>query len=81
MIKEFQNEYRWLSNFWPVQIKYKGRSFHNVENAYHSEKSDEYFFKNYCAHESNSRILIKNISNILIYVRTGISPKKILCWI
>ncbi len=57
MIKGFSGKYRWLSNFWPVQIQYKGRFFHNVENAYHSEKSDDEFYKNFCAHESNPRIV------------------------
>ncbi len=59
MIKEFQGEYRWLSNFWPVQIKYKGRVFHNVENAFHSEKSDDSFFKDFCKLESNPKIVKK----------------------
>ncbi|MCD5390148.1 MAG: NADAR family protein [Candidatus Pacebacteria bacterium] len=57
MIKEFQGEYRWLSNFWPVQIKYKDRVFHNVENAYHSEKSDDSFYKDFCAFEADPRIV------------------------
>ncbi|MCI5051211.1 MAG: DCC1-like thiol-disulfide oxidoreductase family protein [Candidatus Pacebacteria bacterium] len=59
MIKEFQGKYRWLSNFWPVQMEYKGRVFHNVENAFHSEKSDDKAFKNFCASESNPRIVKK----------------------
>jgi ribA/ribD-fused uncharacterized protein len=60
MIREFQGEYRWLSNFWPVEIKYKGRVFHNVENAYHSEKSHDELFKDFCASESNPRIVKEN---------------------
>lgn len=65
MIKEFQGKYRWLSNFWPVQIEYKGRVFHNVENAYHSEKSDDYSFKDFCASESNPRIVKKKQKEII----------------
>lgn len=59
MIKQFQGIYRFLSNFWPVQIEYKGRVFHNVENAFHSEKSDDKNFKDFCAQESNPRIVKK----------------------
>ena len=57
MIKEFQGEYRWLSNMWPVCIKYKERIFYNVENAFHSEKSDSNVWKNFCANEPEGRIV------------------------
>jgi len=57
MIKEFQGEYRWLSNMWPVCIEYKGRKFYNVENAFHSEKSGDGSFKDFCAHEVEGRIV------------------------
>lgn len=33
-IKGFQGEYRWLSNFWPCRVIYKGIQFPSVENAY-----------------------------------------------
>ena len=55
MIKEFQGENRWLSNFWPVQIEYKGRTFANIENAYHSEKNNTDEWKDFCATESDPR--------------------------
>ena len=58
-IKEFQGEYRWLSNFWPVEIEYKGRFFSNVENAFHSEKSNDEKFKDFCASESDPKIVKK----------------------
>lgn len=35
MIKQFQGEYRWLSNFWPCQITI----FPSVENAYQAMKT------------------------------------------
>ncbi len=57
MIKEFQGEYRWLSNFWPVQILYKERVFHNVENAYHSEKNNNPEWKDFCAQEEDPRVV------------------------
>lgn len=34
MIKGFQGEYRWLSNFWPCKVIYKDIEFPSVENAY-----------------------------------------------
>lgn len=38
MIKEFQGEYRWLSNFWPVDIEYEGLQYPSVEHAYQAAK-------------------------------------------
>ena len=66
MIKEFKNEYRWLSNFYSVEINYKGRAYHNVENAFHSEKSGEVFFKDFCAQESNPRVVKKEQRNMIL---------------
>lgn len=37
-IKEFQGEYRWLSNFWPCSIKFEGLTYPSVENAYQAAK-------------------------------------------
>lgn len=49
MIKEFQNEYRWLSNFAPCKIVLNGTSFPSVEHAYMSAKSNDPEWKNICA--------------------------------
>lgn len=49
MIKEFQGEYRWLSNFAPVHIKLKEFDYPSVEHAYMSAKSDSYAWKLKCA--------------------------------
>lgn len=38
-ILEFQGEFRWLSNFWPVQILSEGRVYPSVENAYQAAKA------------------------------------------
>lgn len=38
MIKEFQNEYRWLSNFWAARVEYDGDIFPSVEHAYQAAK-------------------------------------------
>lgn len=37
-ITEFQDEFRWLSNFFPVQIEYEGLTYPSVENAYQAGK-------------------------------------------
>lgn len=53
MIREFQNEYRWLSNFAPVKIKLDGLEFPSVEHAYMSAKSDDEEWKNFCSNPNN----------------------------
>ena len=42
IIKEFQGEYRWLSNFWICKIKYDGIVFSSVEAAYQAAKTTDY---------------------------------------
>jgi ribA/ribD-fused uncharacterized protein len=59
MIKEFQGEYRWLSNFWPVEISYKGRVFKSVEHAYMSEKNTSDVWKDFCENEVDPKIVNK----------------------
>jgi ribA/ribD-fused uncharacterized protein len=39
MIQEFQEEYRFLSNFWPANITYKNMTFRSVEHAYQAAKT------------------------------------------
>jgi len=41
MIEEFQGEYRWLSNFAPVDIEYQGIAYPSVEHYYQAMKSDK----------------------------------------
>jgi len=38
-IKEFQGEYRWLSNFWLCPIEYNGHVYKSVEHAYQASKA------------------------------------------
>jgi len=38
-IKEFQGEYRWLSNFYPCMVEYDGNIFPSVEHAYQATKA------------------------------------------
>ena len=42
MIKEFQGEYRWLSNFWPAKVKFRHIEFPTVENAYQAAKCQDW---------------------------------------
>lgn len=41
MIAEFQGEYRWLSNFWPVTILVCDVAYASVEHAYQASKSND----------------------------------------
>jgi len=41
VIKEFKDEYRWLSNFWPVTITYEGLTYPSVEHAYQAQKTND----------------------------------------
>lgn len=45
MIREFQGNKRWLSNFAPVQIKLEELIFPSVEHAYMSAKSNDVSWK------------------------------------
>lgn len=53
MIKEFQNEYRWLSNFAPVLIILDKIEYSSVEHAYMSAKSDDIEWKKFCSNPNN----------------------------
>lgn len=38
-IDKFFGEYRFLSNFWPCKVEYRGRIFPSTENAFHAAKA------------------------------------------
>ena len=38
-IDSFSGEYRWLSNFWPAQVRVYGEQYPSVEHAYQAAKS------------------------------------------
>lgn len=65
MITEFQNEYRWLSNFAPVKIKLDGLEFPSVEHAYMSAKSDEEEWKKFCSNSNNTAGDVKRKSRTI----------------
>lgn len=41
MIKEFQGEYRFLSNFWPCTVIHDGFGYQNAESAYQAAKTND----------------------------------------
>jgi ribA/ribD-fused uncharacterized protein len=63
-IKQFQGEYRWLSNFWPVTISYgePAKFYPSVEHAYMSAKSDDPEWKSFCSDFSNPAGYVKKAS-------------------
>lgn len=62
MIKEFQGQYRWLSNFAPVKITIGQFTYSSVEHAYMSEKSDSIEWKRFCADSNNTPGTVKKAS-------------------
>lgn len=48
MIKEFQGEFRWLSNFAPVSVVYDGVKYRSVEHAYMAAKSNDKAWREFC---------------------------------
>ena len=48
MIKEFKDNYRWLSNFYPCKIVWYGKMFLSVENAYQASKCDDKRWIEFC---------------------------------
>lgn len=65
MIKEFNNEYRWLSNFAPVKIILDGVEYPSVEHAYMSKKSDDTEWKKFCMDANNKPYQVKRQSKTL----------------
>lgn len=54
MIHEFKGEYKWLSNFEPVNITIDGITYPSVEHAYMSAKCDDPEWKKYCSDSNNT---------------------------
>ena len=44
MISEFHGEHRWLSNFWPCTVVYRGVAWPSSEHAYVAAKVDDTVF-------------------------------------
>lgn len=65
MIKEFQNEFRWLSNFAPVKIVLDGVQYPSIEHAYMSAKSDDVEWKKFCSNSNNKAGDVKRQSRTI----------------
>jgi len=66
MISEFQNEYRWLSNFAPVIVVLDEVEYPSVEQAYMSAKSDEAVWKEFCAAADINPKWVKKLSTLIV---------------
>lgn len=75
MIKEFQNEYRWLSNFAPCKIILEGVEYPSVEHAYMSAKSDDEDWKYFCSNPNNKAGDVKRQSKYIQLKRNWDSIK------
>jgi len=62
MIKEFQKEYRWLSNFTLVDISFNSITYPSVEHAYCSFKSNDLEWKKTCADKNITSAQIKKLA-------------------
>lgn len=60
MIKEFQGEYRWLSNFAKVEVYWDNKKFPSVENAYQAAKNDDIKWHELC--QTQDEFFIKKAS-------------------
>jgi len=45
IINSFKDEYDFLSNFYPVTVRFEDLSYPTVEHAYQASKSKEFFFR------------------------------------
>ncbi len=68
MITEFQDKYRWLSNFAYVKINLDGIEYPSVEHAYMSAKSTNPEWKRICSNSDNSPGYIKKSSRVVTLV-------------
>jgi len=66
MIKEFQGNYRWLSNFAPVDIVIRDKAYPSVEHAYMAMKApDNADWQSFCSNKSNSAGKVKKASKFI----------------
>ncbi len=75
MIREFQGNKRWLSNFAPVEIKLDGLIFPSVEHAYMSAKSDDIKWKKFCSNAKNTAGKVKRASKNIELVQNWDTKK------
>lgn len=79
MIREFQGENRWLSNFAPVKIVLDDLVYPSVEHAYMSAKSDEDTWKIFCTNPNNTAGQVKRKSrNICLIDGWGLKKLEVM---
>lgn len=76
MISEFQGEYRWLSNFWPVSVFADGLIYPSVEHAFVAGKTDDINFKLQCTEETLSAAQVKKLGQ-KVQLRPGWNEVKL----
>ena len=72
MIDSFHGKYRFLSNFWPAQVKYDGDTYFSVECAYQAAKSEKT--------DLQYRAALKDCLNSRIAKRLGKKAKIRIGW-
>ncbi len=75
MIRKFDKEYKWLSNFAPCTILLNGIAYPSVEHAYMSAKSDDVRWYLKCTDESIKPGDIKKLSRGILIVNNWDSIK------
>jgi ribA/ribD-fused uncharacterized protein len=65
MIRQFEKQYSWLSNFTPCAIVLDGLTFSSVEHAYMSAKSEDMEWKLTCTDASIKPSKIKKMSRTI----------------
>lgn len=65
MIKEFKDDYKWLSNFASVEIILDNFTYPSVEHAYQSAKCSFLWWKDLCSDTSNSASYVKRRSKTI----------------
>lgn len=65
MIFQFKDEHRWLSNFYPCDLRFRGKLYPSVEYAYLSAKSEDKAWKTLCAEAKEKPSVLKKKSQHL----------------
>jgi ribA/ribD-fused uncharacterized protein len=63
LIKEFQGEYRWLSNFATVSVTYMDKVYPSVEHAWVASKSEDEIFRDKCTNPSLHPAEVKSMGD------------------
>lgn len=68
-INSFKGEYRFLSNYWPVQVEFDGITYPSVEQAYKAAKTaDQNARRRIAEFEPNKKVLQRQIEGVLAQV-------------